>query len=517
MKKHFVLSALLALAAITIACGTSPTPTPIPLPTALPSATPTLPPTPTQPPLPTPIPSLSLDALKNAEYVIEGPASGKAKLVNGVYQEKVPNSSAQISVGFSDLLSVGDLNGDGIADAALILTINTGGSGTFYHLYGVLNDKGAPKPSAPESLGDRIKLKSLTIQGGEISVNFLTQGPKDPVTNPTLEVTRKYKLQDGKLVSTTPVTPTLTRIPTKAVAVVTPKPIVTATPAVFPKPQGSIAYHWNDKGIDRVSIYNLESGTTTPLVVVGPGWDIANKTYARIGDWSPDNTKFTFIFAGTRDAVNILKIINVQTGDIVPLYPGENTGGLSSPSWSPDGTRIALTSFLSDGKTRPLVIVNADGSKCTDQRQECLYKQVGDEQYRHVSWSKQNILAVAFNTTGWNNIYTMLTDGSDVRNLTKSTADNTAPAWNPDGKLIAFTSNRDGKAQLYLMNADGTGLRRLSNGVYSDGSPTWSPDGKWIAFASTRENQTDIYMMDLNGNNVTRLTKTTGDRPVWTK
>ncbi len=525
MKKHLVASLVLlvALAVAATACAAPATLTPIP--TTAPTLVPTIPPPPTLLPTSTPVPPtptsspttvptvapLSLHALKNAEYTIQGPASGKAKLDNGVYKEKAANSSAQITIQFNDLTASGDLNGDSVNDAAVILTAQTGGSGTFYYLYGVLNDKGSPKPSTPELLGDRIKLKSLTIQSGEIFANFLSQGPKDPMSNPTVDTTRRYRLQDSTLVSTTPVTPTAVA-PTKPPVVATAKPAATATPKAPAPPKGSIAYHKNDNGIDRMLILDLDRNITTPLVDIGPVMDLTlggAGTNAHPGYFSPDNTKFAFIQVTAPGGRNNLKVLDFRSNTLTGIFSDD---GLSSPVWSPDGSRIAFIRTNSNQAFWAVSVINVNG---TGGITDIFPNRTGQQMRGGLSWSKLGVFAVGMNTTGLNDVFSLFSDGSGLRNLTNNPADDSTPAYSPDGKLIAFTSNRDGRQQIYVMNADGSGVRRVANSQFNDFSPTWSPDGNWIAFASNRGSSTDIYMMDLNGNNVKALSSGGGTHPTW--
>ena len=139
------------------------------------------------------------DAIRNADYDSPWAAFGHARLSDGIYREKFnPDSPTEIVIR-SDLIVMGDLDGDGVPDAVVLLISSPGGSGTFYDLAAVVNYRGIPKNIDTVPLGDRVKVKAISIQSGTIKVEMLAHGPKDPMCCPTVEVTRTYKLDAYKL------------------------------------------------------------------------------------------------------------------------------------------------------------------------------------------------------------------------------------------------------------------------------------------------------------------------------
>jgi len=146
--------------------------------------------------------ALTLEALKNAEYQSEWPAEGVAQLVDGEYEEEiVPGAASKIIIVFyPEMYAFGDLDGDGVEDAAVVLATSGGGSGTFISLEAVINDNGTPNHVATAFLGDRVQINSVAIEAGVITVDMVTHGPEDPLCCPTLEVTQRYELQGDELV-----------------------------------------------------------------------------------------------------------------------------------------------------------------------------------------------------------------------------------------------------------------------------------------------------------------------------
>jgi dipeptidyl aminopeptidase/acylaminoacyl peptidase len=81
-------------------------------------------------------------------------------------------------------------------------------------------------------------------------------------------------------------------------------------------------------------------------------------------------------------------------------------------------------------------------------------------------------------------IWTIDPDGTGATQITNGSAQDSSPAWSPDGKQVAFS--RDGS--VYVMEADGTDLHAVFSGpspALSGRSPAWSPDGTRIAFVNS--------------------------------
>ncbi len=150
----------------------------------------------------TPPPPLTVEALMNTDYHSEWPADGVAELKDGQYEEEiVPGAASKlVIVVYPDMYAFGDLNGDGVDDAAVVLATSAGGSGTFISLEAVVNERGTPKHVASAQLGDRARINSLVIESGTVTVNLVTHGPNDPMCCPTQEASQEYKLQGDALV-----------------------------------------------------------------------------------------------------------------------------------------------------------------------------------------------------------------------------------------------------------------------------------------------------------------------------
>lgn len=149
---------------------------------------------------PTQAPAVDLNpAYLNAAFVIEGTP---VTLVNGLSEvESAPGSAGKVITRYFGNDSVGDLNADGKADAAFLLTHSSGGSGSFYYVVAALQTDGGYAGTNGIYLGDRIATQDTRIENGVIVVNYAERKPEEPfAAAPTVPVTRSFQVVDGKLV-----------------------------------------------------------------------------------------------------------------------------------------------------------------------------------------------------------------------------------------------------------------------------------------------------------------------------
>ena len=83
-------------------------------------------------------------------------------------------------------------------------------------------------------------------------------------------------------------------------------------------------------------------------------------------------------------------------------------------------------------------------------------------------------------------IFSARPDGTDLRQLTTADGYDAEGTISPDGSKIVFTSTRDGDIDLYEMDIDGSNQHRLTNDIGYDGGAFYSQDGQWIVWRASR-------------------------------
>jgi len=187
--------------------------------------------------------------------------------------------------------------------------------------------------------------------------------------------------------------------------------------------------------------------------------------------------------AGTRYALMVADSDGYNPQTVV-----RSTEPLLSPSWSPDGSRLAYVSF--EGGNSSVFIQNI-----TSSSRELVAKFRGINGAPAFSPDGRR-LALTLSRSGNPEVYVMDLGSKALTQLTNHFGIDTEPTWSADGGTIYFTSDRGGKPQIYSVSASGGGASRVSFQGSYNASPSVSYDGKKIATAQGAGNTYRIAVMD---------------------
>lgn len=187
-----------------------------------------------------------------------------------------------------------------------------------------------------------------------------------------------------------------------------------------------MAHHIADQSYERLT--GVKGAFSTKLLYV---------TAERL---SPTNTRYT-LFRADYDGARAVTLLQSRE----PIL---------SPSFAPDGRRIAYVSFE---HKRPRIFV------------------------QHIDTGRRE-------------------------QITNFEGLNGAPAWSPDGNRLAFVLSKDGNPEIYVMDMNTRQIRRVTNHMAIDTEPFWGRDGQTIYFTSDRAGRPQIYRMNINSGAAERVT-----------
>jgi heat shock protein HslJ len=137
--------------------------------------------------------------LAHATY--SGVMNEPVTLISGRWEGEpyVDGGASRPAVGLVEhYILLGDLNGDGLAEAVTLLWENSDGSGNRLYLAAVARNDEAITNLGTAMIGDRVQIRSGTIEDGTITLDIVRAGPEDAACCPTEKALVTWMLgEDG--------------------------------------------------------------------------------------------------------------------------------------------------------------------------------------------------------------------------------------------------------------------------------------------------------------------------------
>ncbi|MFW6083868.1 MAG: hypothetical protein ACODAA_01500, partial [Gemmatimonadota bacterium] len=219
----------------------------------------------------------------------------------------------------------------------------------------------------------------------------------------------------------------------------------------------------------RMAERAVESIAATPRRVVRAGTERCQSLDPRENRleafFDGDRRLLAYVCIDSRTQSRTIAVRDLEADREIERFPLRRLASVSSPTWSPDGSRLAVAGISRSGTWDLYTIRRADG---------------------------------------------------EVTRLTEDVYADGAPDWSPDGRRIAFTSDRtpfgepgaggETASNIFILDLETREITYLTYGRWTDLAPRWSPDGSRLLFASDRDGAFDLYVSDLDGR-VERLTR----------
>jgi len=260
--------------------------------------------------------------------------------------------------------------------------------------------------------------------------------------------------------------------------------------------------------IERLAIDGPSSAVLTD-VASAPGTGGAQITFARDGT-------FAYIAGRSGQTAATLQWLN-RDGTLQPMRSATTTYG-STVRFSPDGERLGLT--IREGQFDIWLY---------EWKRDFLVRLSTTVQSRNADpvWTPDGRrITFRSSRSGVENIFWQRTDGtSEAQRLTESKVVQFPLSWHPNGRFLAYREfEKETGSDIWILPFDGdeaSGWKPGQPKVFAGGrseetAAAFSPDGRWLAYQSDESGRTEVYVSPFPGpGGRWQVTSTGGLSPRW--